>query len=227
MKGTASDLCVHLRERRRVPPALWSDVQARQYSAGNYLEASIGREVRAYRTKLGMTLVELARAAGLSLGMMSKIENGIISASLSTLQALSQALGIPLTSLLRPFEDFQQKALFVRSGMGVHMEHGDTRVGHHHDLLGYIEDGSNDVVMEPYLVTLARATDKVPLLRHAGMEFLHLLDGEMTFRHGSDLYHLLPGDSLSFDAETVHGPDRLTKLPIRFLSIVSCRRNGR
>ncbi|MBB4651003.1 transcriptional regulator with XRE-family HTH domain [Aminobacter niigataensis] len=69
-----------------------------------------------------MTLVELARAAGLSLGMMSKIENGIISASLSTLQALSRALGVPLTSLLRPFADFQQEALLADRAMGVHIE---------------------------------------------------------------------------------------------------------
>jgi len=122
VKRTALDRCVHPRKRSPEPPSLWTDAQAEQYPAGNFLEVSIGREVRACRRKLGMTLVELARAAGLSLGMMSKIENGIISASLSTLQALSRALGVPLTSLLRPFADFQQEALLADRAMGVHIE---------------------------------------------------------------------------------------------------------
>lgn len=62
----------------------------------NNLERAIGREVRACRKKLGITVADLANATGLSLGMLSKIENGNISPSLTTLQSLSHALGVPL-----------------------------------------------------------------------------------------------------------------------------------
>lgn len=52
------------------------------------------------------------------------------------------------------------------------------------------------------------------------------LDGEITYRHGNTPYHMKPGDSLFFDADTPHGPEHLTRLPIRFLSIISYPQGG-
>ena len=40
---------------------------------GKLLEEAIGREVKRFREKLGLTIAELAKAAGMSPGMMSKI----------------------------------------------------------------------------------------------------------------------------------------------------------
>ncbi|MEM6491750.1 MAG: helix-turn-helix transcriptional regulator, partial [Pseudomonadota bacterium] len=71
----------------------------------NRLEASIGRQVRAERRRLDMTVVELARLAGLSAGMLSKIENGVTSPSLGTLQALARALNAPVTSLFTRYDE--------------------------------------------------------------------------------------------------------------------------
>ena len=48
----------------------------------NRLEEAIGRQVRAYRKKMEITVVDLANQAGLSAGMLSKIENGLTSPSL-------------------------------------------------------------------------------------------------------------------------------------------------
>ena len=69
----------------------------------NNLEIAIGHEVRSYRKKLGLTVADLATASGISLGMLSKIENGNISPSLGTLQSLSRALGVPVTTFFRRF----------------------------------------------------------------------------------------------------------------------------
>ena len=69
----------------------------------NNLELAIGHEVRTLRKKLGLTVSDLANATGISSGMLSKIENGNISPSLASLQALSGALSIPLTALFRGF----------------------------------------------------------------------------------------------------------------------------
>ena len=54
---------------------------------GKLLEETIGREVRRFREKLGLTISELAKAARMSAGMLSKIENGATSPSLASLQA--------------------------------------------------------------------------------------------------------------------------------------------
>ena len=190
----------------------------------NILEVAIGREVRAFRNKLGITVSDLAAATGLSLGMLSKIENGVTSPSLTTLQSLSRALGVPVTAFFRRFEE-RRDAVFVRNGEGLLIERRGTRAGHQYRLLGHTGGSMGRVVVEPYLITLTEESDVFPLFQHSGLEFIYMLEGEVVYRHADKLYVLTPGDSLFFDADAPHGPDELRKLPIRFLSIISYPRD--
>jgi len=68
------------------------------------LEESIGREVRRLREQRGLTISELAGVAEISGGMLSKIETGSTSPSLSSLQALTRALHIPISALFGAVE---------------------------------------------------------------------------------------------------------------------------
>jgi mannose-6-phosphate isomerase-like protein (cupin superfamily) len=185
---------------------LVQDPHAVRDTRENVLEVAIGHEVRATTT-------------GLSLGMLSKIENGITSPSLTTLKSLSHALGVPLTAFFRSFEE-ERKAVFVKAGSGVDVERRGTRAGHQYTLLGHIGSDTS-VVVEPYLITLTEDSDVFPTFQHDGMEFLYMLEGEVVYRHGSNLYRMTPGDSLFFDADAPHGPEELTHLPMRYLSIIS------
>ncbi|MBF0169205.1 MAG: helix-turn-helix transcriptional regulator [Alphaproteobacteria bacterium] len=184
----------------------------------NSLEASIGRQVREFRIKLNMTVVDLARQADLSAGMLSKIENGMTSPSLGTLQGLSRALNVPVTAFFRKFEE-SRDATYVAAGQGLAIERRGTRSGHQYQLLGH-SIGNKDIVLEPYLVTLSEKSDVFPVFQHSGQEFIYLLEGEMTYRHGAKLYPMKAGDSLFFDADAPHGPEELHKLPIRLLSVI-------
>ena len=92
------------------------------------LEIAIGREVREFRRKLDMTVAELARLAGMSAGMLSKIENGMTSPSLDTLQSLSTALHVPVTAFFRRYEE-ERDATFVKAGQGLNIERRGTRAG--------------------------------------------------------------------------------------------------
>jgi DNA-binding XRE family transcriptional regulator len=183
----------------------------------NSLEVAIGHQVREFRMKLGMTVADLGRQAGLSAGMMSKIENGVTSPSLSTLQALSGALNVPVTAFFRKFEE-QRDATFIKNGQGLVIERRGTRAGHQYQLLGHSIGKS--LVVEPYIVTLTETSDVFPLFQHAGQEFIYILDGEVGYRHADRLYHMTPGDSLFFDADAPHGPEELKKLPIRLISVI-------
>ena len=203
---------------------LGQDPHALPGSRDNLLEVAIGREVHAFRTKLGLTVADLAAAAGLSAGMLSKIENGIISASLTTLQALSQALAVPVTALFRRYEE-RRDAVFVKAGEGLAIERRGTRNGHQYHLLGHTADRASRVTVEPYLITLTAESDVFPLFQHAGLEFLYMLEGEVVYRHADRLYPMQPGDSLFFDADAPHGPEELRALPIRFLSVISYARD--
>ncbi len=184
------------------------------------LEVAIGREVRAFRKKKNMTVSQLSQASDSSVGMLSKIENGATSPSLSTLQALSHALSVPLSSFLRRFEEVEP-AIHTKSGEGVDVERRGTRSGHQYTLLGHIGSNQSGVVVEPYLITLSDQSDTFPTFQHGGMEFLYLLEGSMEYRHGNEYYSMQPGDSLFFDADAPHGPTQLKRFPIRFLSVIS------
>ncbi len=186
-------------------------------SADNALELAIGQQVRAYRIQLDMTVAELAKQSRLSRGMLSKIENGLTSPSLGTLRALARALNVPVTSLFRRFEE-HRGASFVRAGEGLVIERRGTRVGHQYQLLGHVLDKSVNV--EPYLITIDDESEVFPLFQHDGVEFIHVLEGELSYRHGNEVYPMRVGDSLFFDARSIHGPEELVAVPVRFLSII-------
>ena len=191
-------------------------------SGARHLEEAIGREVKRHREKLGLTISELAGASGMSAGMLSKIENGATSPSLSTLQSLTKALQVPFTSLFKGYEEFRD-ATFVKAGQGLTIERRGTRAGHQYQLLGHSPHGP--VMVEPYLITLTRETDTFPTFQHDGVEFLFMLEGNVVYRHGDKTYDMHPGDALFFDAEAPHGPEELRKLPARYLSVISYRRD--
>ena len=183
------------------------------------LEAAIGREVRAHRRQQGKTVADLAAATGLSVGMLSKIENGNTSPSLTTLQTLSHALSIPVTSLFKSFDE-QREVQHVRAGDHIQVDRRGTRAGHQYNLLGHIGSNASGVMVEPYLITLTSASDTFPTFQHEGLELLFMLEGEVTYRHGDQVFALKPGDSLFFDADARHGPEVLDKLPARYLSVI-------
>ena len=201
----------------------YQDPHATDAAAERHLEAAIGREVREFRRKLDMTVVELARLSGVSPGMLSKIENGLTSPSLATLQSLSEALHVPVTAFFRKFEE-GRAATFVRAGEGLKIERRGTRAGHQYQLLGHTV--GSGIAVEPYLITLTEESDVFPVFQHEGIEFIYVLEGRIGYRHGGTTYRLGPGDSLFFDADAPHGPEELEKLPIRFLSIITYPRQG-
>lgn len=186
----------------------------------NVLEVAIGREVRAFRRNKNFTVAELAAITGLSIGMLSKIENGNTSPSLTTLQTLANALSVPLTAFFRRFEE-TRSAVHTKAGEGVDVDRAGTRAGHQYNLLGHLGSNASGVVVEPYLITLAEQTDIFPVFQHDGIEMLYMLEGEVGYRHGDNIYTLRPGDTLFFDADAPHGPEVLTQLPIRYLSIIT------
>ena len=201
-------------------PILEQDPHGVRDERENILEVAIGREVRAYRTLAGITVAELSKRTGLSIGMLSKIENGNTSPSLTTLQSLSYALNVPVTAFFRRLEDVHN-AVLTKSGEGVETERRGTRAGHQYKLLGHLGQNASGIVVEPYLITLTSNTDVFPTFQHEGIETIYMLEGEVDYRHGKDIYRLKPGDTLYFDADAPHGPESLRKLPARYLSIIA------
>ncbi len=201
-------------------PAFEQDPHRVREVAERTLEAAIGREVRNLRRQHGMTVADLAAVTGLSIGMLSKTENGNTSPSLTTLQVLSHAFSVPVTAFFRGYEE-RREAQHVRAGEHLEIERRGTRAGHQYNLLGHIGSNASGVVLEPYLITLTTESDTFPTFQHEGLELLYMLEGEVDYRHGDQIYPLKPGDSLLFDADAPHGPENLVRLPARYLSVIA------
>ena len=200
-------------------PALQQDPHRVREPIERDLAAAVGREIRIFRRQQEMTGAELARKAGLSIGMLSKIENGQTSPSLTTLERLSNALAVPITAFFRGYEQ-HRAVVHVKAGDHVEVERRGTRAGHQYRLLGHLGPNASGVIVEPYLITLTRESDTFPTFQHDGIELIYMLEGEVAYRHGRQLFHLEPGDSLLFDADAPHGPETLIRLPARFISVL-------
>ena len=184
------------------------------------LESEINRAIagrlREERRRLGLTLQDVAARAGLSLAMISKIENAQTSPSLRTLARLSHALEVPVTTFFRGFEE-ERDASYVRSGEGIELIRLGTRHGHRYELLAAPKGAQRRI--QPFLVTLTQESEAFPLFQHEGVEFLYALEGTVVYRYGRHTYEMAPGDSMLFDGRVPHGPEELVGLPSRFLSI--------
>jgi transcriptional regulator with XRE-family HTH domain len=180
--------------------------------------ASIGRVARRIREELGLTLASVAQRARISSGMLSRLETGRVSPSLETIVALAEVLGVRPALLLQEIGDEQGDAQHVPCAQGLEVVRRGTKRGHTYHLLA-AQRGPHKV-FEPFLVTLTDKSEVFPGFQHAGTEFIHILSGEIRYRHGKESYLLKEGDSLSFRGDIAHGPERLIKIPIRMLSII-------
>lgn len=202
---------------RKPTPELTTGSSAPPYDPPRSLESALGSQIRLLRRERELSVADLAGASGISVGMLSKIENGQISPSLATIQSIANALNTQFTTLFSAFED-RRDCSYVPKGHGVSIERRGTKSGHLYELLGAGVRG--DLAVEPYLITLKKGAEPYTGFRHAGTEFIYMLSGEVVYRHGSEDYHLRPGDSLLFDSGALHGPNRLVSMPITFLSII-------
>lgn len=181
------------------------------------VEQAIGAQIRQQRKKLDITSAELAATAKISPGMISKIENGQISSSLSTLTALASALNVPIAALFAGYDD-RRDCSFVKAGQGDIVDRRGTKSGHIYELLGH--SLGSDMVVEPFLITLTEEATAYSAFRHAGVELIYMLSGSVGYRHADKVYELQPGDTLFFDASAQHGPEELISVPMTYLSII-------
>ena len=78
------------------------------------LAEAIGAQIREFRKQLDVTMAEVASLAGLSVGMLSKIERGVSSPSLSTLTGVVAALNVPVTAFFRKYEEQRDLCVCAR-----------------------------------------------------------------------------------------------------------------
>lgn len=178
----------------------------------------LGHSARRLREEQDLRLVQVAERAGISPGMLSRLETGGATPSLETIVSLAAALGVSVAQLFRDTDADEEGAQLVRDAEGLEVVRRGTRKRHTYHLLA-AQRGPRKV-FEPFLVTLTDKSEVFPGFQHPGTEFIYVLSGTLTYRHGVHSYDLGPGDALTFRGDVPHGPVSLGSVPIRMLSII-------
>nr|WP_218088526.1 XRE family transcriptional regulator [Variovorax sp. SG517] len=179
--------------------------------------ARIGAQVRALRMAAGLSAGQLAAASEISASMLSRIERGLVSPSVETLERLAQGLHVPVS---RFFGDQARRTDFchVRAGQGLAVDRIGAVTGYRYELLGHSLSGN--LFVEPYLVTLLPEAGPYVTFQHPGLKFLYFLSGAVTYRYGAKAVEVGAGDTLLFDATALHGIEAIHAGPVSYLSVV-------
>ncbi len=161
--------------------------------------SSLGQRVR--RARRGrFTLEELAGRAGVSVGLISQIERGRGNPSLVTLIKLTHALGIHIEDLFEAPPG--RRRMLVTKDERARLElPTEGNEGFVFELLA--PDLDRKIAMTRAKIPSGWDNEQAPYSR-PGEHCLHLLDGELHVSVGGELFHLRPGDTLTFDSSLPH-----------------------
>lgn len=215
-----------IRDRRRRPSA----TVARTPESGEPkaperrdVNAAIGRAIAELRELKDMTASELAKRAGVSPAMVSRIEKGQVSPSLTMLAQLSSAMGVPMSAFFREAGSAVTDITHVKRGAGLKAVRQLGDHAHEYVVLGFHR--RPDLQFESHLITVKRNRRAAPpTYAGQGCVAIYVLEGKAIYRYGDRLIRIGPGDSLSLDAEQRYGVQEVLTPRLRFLSVQAERR---
>lgn len=182
------------------------------------LEKRIGEVLKQHRIQANLTLADVGEAAGMSSAMLSRVENGVATASLDSLERLCLALGIGLADLFTKVDAKGGTAQHLKRHEQMEVVRVGTRYGYTYKLLSY--DKGPRKLFDPFFIEMDKKSQSYPRFAHPGTEFIYMLQGRVEYRFGENTYLLEPGDAFTFSGNVVHGPERLLDERVRFLSII-------
>ncbi len=177
----------------------------------------IGEKVRALRLSKSMGLVELGRHTGLSAALLSKIERGRMFPTLPTLLRIALVFGVGLEFFIA---DGKRNAVAIvrrRERQRFPERPGGKDVSFFFESLDFtaVERRLNAYYAEFEQVAVERARPH----RHAGVEFLYVLKGQLALRVANEDYILDGGDSAYFNSTRPHSYRRIGAKPCSALVV--------
>jgi len=174
----------------------------------------IGKELKRIRVSQGMTLEELSNKCGYSKALISRVETGSVSPSLTSLMKMVSSLGLKLHDLFTSIERGQ--ASVVRKGEEKKFfTEGDST----------IEILAMDIAMkkmEPIRISAPAGfvSAKEPEI-HYGEQFIFVLGGKIEITAGDETHKLGAGDSIYLAAGTPHKWRNPGKETARLISVAT------
>ena len=187
---------IFLRRARGLNPPAIVHVLKRQGVVTPPAEGTLvpGQRFRRLRVKRGLSLAQVAKATGVSVGFLSALERGQMRSSVATLRRIAKFYR---TNILSLFETAGENQRLVRPSERKILETTrDVRM----ELLAW-----GNTAMEPHLFRVKPGGGSGESYSHEGEEFLHVLRGDFEiWLNKSEHYRLKPGDSLYFESSIPH-----------------------
>ncbi len=157
---------------------------------------NVAERLRRLRKERGLSLRGLARASGLSVNAISRIERGESSPTVSSLQRLAEGMEVQLTEFFRLAPG--RSTVLVR-------EHERLRTRGEGIVIESLGTGLRAQRLGPFLMTLLPGASGADApITHGGEEFVYCLEGEVDFLVQGEWQRLMAGDSLLFHAHQEH-----------------------
>ncbi|MGY0407288.1 MAG: helix-turn-helix domain-containing protein [Polaribacter sp.] len=169
-----------------------------------YIISWIGKKIRDIRFSKNWSLTEMAERSGISIAMLSKIENSRVYPTFPTLIQILKILQVDLNLF---FDAVTEEPTFP--GFIV-LKKENYKITDKEEATGFqykniISRNLQDLSLEISLLTLSKSAKRKPVSTE-GFEFLYLLKGEIDFTLDNKIIKLTEGDALYFDGRIPHVP---------------------
>lgn len=162
------------------------------------MEVNIGERLKKVRLERGYTLKDVAEKSGYSKALISRIENGNVSPSISSLLKIASALEVKPHDLFLPAKDAEPTLVHRAGRKKTKMDSGKVEVE-------FLTLQSADKKMEPMLMTIeSGATTGSELSGHNGEMWTMQLKGRVELTLGDKKHILEEGDCAYFKTSIPH-----------------------
>ncbi len=181
--------------------------------------AVIGARVKALRESSGLSLRDLTERSGVSAPMLSQVERGETSPTLTVASRIAAGLELRLSQLLRL--DESGAVTIVRAAE--HQRGGNKRRGHSFEVLTSGQPGQRAELSRHTLAPggATGAVDDPPMHEPGSRETALVERGAIQLICDGASYELREGDCVTFDADLPHHFENPTTDAVAFLAVVS------
>jgi transcriptional regulator with XRE-family HTH domain len=159
----------------------------------------VGRAVKQQREAAGFSLRVLAARSGISASMISDVERGSKSPTVTTVVRLAQALGTSVAALVDGGTAPSPRIRILRRGEGAGGEHPARW-----NSLGPAAPGSR-IDFVRYQIPPSTALGPATAHAHGTIEHMHVATGTVRVTVGDETAELFEGDSCSCRTDAPHG----------------------
>jgi len=175
----------------------------------------VGVRIKKLRKDNGKTIKNIADGAGVSNGLISRIENGRTIPSLPVLLNIINALEIEVGSFFEKIDKDKIPKIWIARKSDYQVIEKETEANgfvYHH----IISKQLNVMGMEAVLLEIAPNAQREKVTTEA-YEYKYILSGSVVYKVDNEEVELFEGDSLFFDGRLPHVPVNNNSEPVKML----------